>query len=129
MVAKDLWEYIKSNCAPYASITMDGLSKEKESISIQQGRANPIVDTYMNGDIYGQFVFDVRAKSMDRTTANIWLENTVNHFKQQNEIPLEDGRVKFNAFPTVSPYLLERTEEGGYIYTASFTVTYDEKGE
>lgn len=129
MIAKDIWNYITQHCSPYAPIAMDGLSKEKESISIQQGRANPTIDTYMNGDTYGQFVFDVRAKSMNRTEANTWLEEVVTHFKQRNDIPLEDGRVKFSAFPTVAPYLLERTEEGGYIYTASFTVTYDEKGE
>lgn len=126
MVARDIWRYIGEYCAPYAPVEMDGLAGGGESISVQAGRGNPMGRCYLDGTLTGSFLFEIRAKSRDRGRANTWLQQVVDHFKQNPEIGLGDG-IQFSAKPLVSPYLLERGMGGGYIYTASFAVEYDER--
>lgn len=126
MVAKYVWQYIKDNCNPYATVEMDGLSDDNESISVQAGRSNPVVESYMNHDSWGEFVFEVRAKSDSRIKANTWMQSLVDHFIARPNIPL-DNKIFFKAEPLVAPYLLERGNDGGFIYTASFNVEYDER--
>jgi|GEM_PF-3187514 len=126
MIAQDIWQYVNDFCAPYAPLEMDGLAGEGESVSVQAGRGSPARQQYLDGAATGTFPFEIRAKSRSRKKANQWLQDVVDHFKVNPEIRLTH-QLMFRAEPVVTPYLLERGEGGGYIYTAQFLVTYDER--
>lgn len=132
MVAQDVWQYINDRCNPYAELQMDGLvvvdgtgKTIDESISVVAGRSDPQVREYLDGSITGSFQFGVYAMAKNRVKVNQWLQDVVDHFKTNPNIELSN-EIIFTAKPTVSPYLLERTDNGGFIYAAYFDVTYDE---
>lgn len=125
MVAQDVHRYIADHLHPYAELQMDGLSQDRDSITVIQGRGQPIVTNYMDRSISGQFDFDIRARSKNRIRANRWIQGVVDHFTAHPHIQLS-VQTFFTATASASPYLIERTDQGEYVYAASFSVEYNQ---
>lgn len=130
MIIIDFVNYLNSlidECKPYSIVNPQGLTDDAMSISVQSGVGNPIINRYLDGSTSGEFVVHVYAKVKDYgEIADQWLNNIIHKFKGMNEkISLTD-HCFFSVFPTSESRLYSRTDDGGYIYTASFNIEYDE---
>lgn len=130
MIITDFVNYLNSldgELKPYATVNPQGLTEDAESIAAQSGVGNPIQYRYMDGSCSGEFIVHVYAKVKEYASkADIWLNALIHKFKDMNGKIELTQHCFFSVEPTSESRLYSRTDDGGYIYTASFNIEYDE---
>ena len=109
----------------YATVKIDMLSGDSESICVRQDPSTLVTQRMMDGSRTGELIFAIYCKSLNPQTAIEQLEFYISMLDLNWMTLTSKTQIKLE--PATSPQLVSKSEQNEYIYVSDFKLEYTQE--